>query len=101
MSNTFARIFASVSIFLGLVLWAHSGAVSLAAPPADQAPSGPTRLLRYADISKDKVVFSYAGDLWTAAREGGAARRLTSGAGEKLYAKFSPDSKWIAFTAEY
>jgi len=101
MSNTFARIFASVSIFLGLVLWAHSGAVSLAAPPADQAPSGPTRLLRYADISKDKVVFSYAGDLWTAAREGGAARRLTSGAGEKLYAKFSPDGKWIAFTAEY
>jgi tricorn protease len=101
MSNAFARVSVCVSIFLGLLLWAHSGTESLAATPAEQAPDGPTRLLRYADISKDKVVFSYAGDLWTASREGGAARRLTSGAGDKLYAKFSPDGKWIAFTAEY
>lgn len=64
-------------------------------------PQGNTKLLRYADISRDKVVFSYAGDLWTCARQGGAARRLTTGAGDKLYPKFSPDGKWIAFTASY
>src|SRR5580692_6452815 len=68
---------------------------------ADQVPAGPTRLLRFADISKDRVVFAYAGDLWIASREGGAARRLTSAPGDELYPKFSPDGKWIAFTGEY
>src|SRR5579864_707457 len=68
---------------------------------ADQVPSGPTRLLRFADISKERVVFAYAGDLWIASREGGAARRLTSHVGDGLYPKFSPDGKWIAFTGEY
>src|ERR1700730_13246136 len=68
---------------------------------AEQARAGPTRLLRFADISKDKVVFAYAGDLWIASRDGGAARRLTSHVGDELYPKFSPDGKWIAFTGEY
>ena len=68
---------------------------------ADSAPAGPTRLLRFADISKDKVVLAYAGDLWIASREGGAARRLTSHVGDELFPKFSPDGKWIAFTGEY
>jgi tricorn protease len=47
------------------------------------------------------VVFAYAGDLWVASRQGGAARRLTSHVGDELYPKFSPDGKWIAFTGEY
>src|SRR5271169_72799 len=76
-------------------------AQSAEAATADQVPAGPTRLLRFADISKDKVVFAYAGDLWIASREGGAARRLTSAPGDELYPKFSPDGKWIAFTGEY
>jgi tricorn protease len=101
MRNTFVRLSLCVSIFLGLFLCRQSGAEGQAAKPENQAPAGPTRLLRYADISNDRVVFSYAGDLWIAAREGGAAHRLTSGVGEKLYPKFSPDGKWIAFTAEY
>ena len=71
------------------------------AAAADQLPEGPTKLLRFADISKDKVVFAYAGDLWIASRDGGAARRLTSHVGDELYPKFSPDGKWIAFTGEY
>ena len=71
------------------------------AAAADQPPDGPTKLLRFADISKDKVVFAYAGDLWIASRYGGAARRLTSHVGDELYPKFSPDGKWIAFTGEY
>jgi tricorn protease len=79
------------------VLAAHAQS----AGAADPAPSGLTRLLRFADISKDRVVFAYAGDLWIVSREGGAARRLTSHVGEELYPKFSPDGKWIAFTGEY
>src|SRR5258708_11924195 len=68
---------------------------------ADAAPQGPTRLLRYADISKDNVVFAYAGDLWISPRSGGSARRLTTYPGDELFPKFSPDGKWIAFTGEY
>jgi tricorn protease len=71
------------------------------AQPAEEVPVGPTKLLRFGDISKDRVAFAYAGDLWIASREGGAARRLTSHLGDELYPKFSPDGKWIAFTGEY
>jgi len=71
------------------------------AQAGDQVPDGPTKLLRFADISKDKVVFAYAGDLWISSRDGGSARRLTSHVGDELYPKFSPDGKWIAFTGEY
>ena len=72
-----------------------------AAGRPEESASGPTRLLRYADISKDRVVFAYAGDLWIASRQGGDARRLTSHIGDEIFPKFSPDGKWIAFTGEY
>ena len=57
------------------------------------------RLMRFPDIYKDKIVFSYAGDLWLSA--GGEARRITSSPGLELFPKFSPDGKWIAFTGQY
>ena len=60
-----------------------------------------TKLLRFPDIHGDKVVFSYAGDLWTAPTSGGTATRLTASPGVELFAKFSPDGKWIAFTGQY
>ena len=59
------------------------------------------RLLRFPDIYKDKVAFYYGGDLWLASTSGGAARRITSHPGRELFPKFSPDGKWIAFTAQY
>lgn len=65
------------------------------------AVSGQTKLLRFPDIYGDKVVFSYAGDLWTAPAGGGEAVRLTAHPGQELFAKFSPDGKWIAFTGQY
>ncbi len=65
------------------------------------AVSGQTKLLRFPDIHGDKVVFSYAGDLWTAPASGGGAVRLTAHPGQELFAKFSPDGKWIAFTGQY
>ena len=63
--------------------------------------SAQTKLLRYPDIHKDKVVFTYAGDLWTAPASGGTAARLTAHPGLEMFAKFSPDGKWIAFTGQY
>src|SRR5437764_11681738 len=60
-----------------------------------------TKLLRFPDIHGDKVVFTYAGDLWTASTSGGTATRLTAHPGMEVFAKFSPDGKWIAFTGQY
>ncbi len=66
-----------------------------------ESAAGETKLLRNPDVSKDRIVFVYAGDLWTAAKSGGNATRLTVHAGDELYPKFSPDGQWIAFTGEY
>src|SRR5438034_170342 len=63
--------------------------------------SAQTKLLRFPDVHGDKVVFTYGGDLWTAASSGGTATRLTSHPGIEVFGKFSPDGKWIAFTGQY
>ncbi|MBX7054951.1 MAG: PDZ domain-containing protein [Pyrinomonadaceae bacterium] len=76
-----------VTLFLGLFFVAGAAAQ--------------TKLLRFPDIYADKVVFTYGGDLWTASASGGTAVRLTSHPGVETYAKYSPDGKWIAFTAQY
>ena len=60
-----------------------------------------TKLLRFPDIRGDRVVFTYAGDLWTAPSSGGSAARLTSHPGVEVFGKFSPDGKWVAFTGQY
>ena len=71
-------------------------ALSAAAAHADEA-----RLLRFPAIGGNEVAFSYAGDLWTVPVTGGEARRLTSHIGYEMFARYSPDGKSIAFTAEY
>ena len=57
------------------------------------------RLLRFPTVSGDKVVFSYAGDLFVVSTEGGVAQRLTNDEGYEMFSHFSPDGKTIAFTA--
>ncbi|MDR0982900.1 MAG: PDZ domain-containing protein [Culturomica sp.] len=59
------------------------------------------RLLRFPHVNGDKIVFSYAGDLYTVGTGGGVARRLTSHVGYEMFAHYSPDGKWIAFTGQY
>lgn len=59
------------------------------------------RLLRFPATNGTEVVFSYAGDLFTAPLSGGEARRLTSHIGYEMFARYSPDGKTIAFTGEY
>src|SRR5262245_5912978 len=75
--------------------------MALAASLAATSATAQTRLLRFPDISGDRIAFCYAGDLWTAPADGGTATRLTSHAGLELFPKFSPDGKWIAFTGQY
>jgi tricorn protease len=60
-----------------------------------------TKLLRFPDIHDNHVVFTYGGDLWQAQSTGGSAVRLTAHPGLELFAKYSPDGKWIAFTGQY
>jgi tricorn protease len=76
-------------------------ALALIASAATFAQMQETRLMRYPDVSKDQIVFSYAGDLWTVPRAGGHAHRLTAHPGEEIFPKFSPDGKTIAFTGDY
>ncbi|HXH60572.1 MAG TPA: hypothetical protein VNI20_04375, partial [Fimbriimonadaceae bacterium] len=72
-------------------------AISLIAPQNGMD----VRLMRYPDIYGDKIVFTYASDLWLVTTKGGIARRLTSHPGTEFRAKFSPDGKWIAFSGQY
>ena len=52
-------------------------------------------------VSRTQIAFVYAGDLWTAPREGGDAERLTTGPGTETDPYFSGDGSMIAFTGEY
>lgn len=60
-----------------------------------------TKLLRFPDIHDNRIVFTYGGDLWLVSEAGGTATRLTAHPGVEVFAKFSPDGKWLAFTGQY
>src|SRR6478672_9582882 len=60
-----------------------------------------TRLLRFPTTNGSQIVFCYAGELYTVPKEGGIARRLTSGPGYTSFPRFSPDGKQVAFTSQY
>ncbi|MGA2750022.1 MAG: PDZ domain-containing protein [Verrucomicrobiota bacterium] len=51
-------------------------------------------------LSRTEIVFNFAGNLWIVSRQGGDARRLTTG-GHEQGPHFSPDGAWVAFTGGY
>jgi tricorn protease len=55
-------------------------------------------LLRDPSLSKDKIAFRYADDIWIVAREGGEARRLTSIGMVGSGPYFSPDGTEIEYS---
>ena len=84
-------------MFLTLLL----GGMTLSAVGGPAEVTDEARLLRFPATNGTDVVFSYAGDLFTAPLGGGEARRLTSHIGYEMFAHYSPDGKTIAFTGEY
>ena len=61
----------------------------------------PNYLFQKPALNHTQIVFSFAGDLWSVPREGGDAKRLTTGTGVETDPVFSPDGSQIAFTGEY
>lgn len=74
--------------------------VTIVAGPTAQAQIS-ARLMRYPNVSATQITFTYAGDIWVVAKTGGMAQRLSTPRGEETFARFSPDGKSIAFTANY
>ena len=60
-----------------------------------------SRILRFPAIYENKIVFNYAGDLYTVDSNGGTARKLTNHDGIEMFPRFSPDGKSVAFTGQY
>jgi tricorn protease len=60
-----------------------------------------TRMLSQPAVSADHIAFIYAEDLWVANADGSEPRRLTVSEGVESNPVFSPDGKWIAFSAQY
>lgn len=60
-----------------------------------------TRMLTQPAISGNHIAFVYAEDLWIANTDGSQPKRLTVDEGVESTPYFSPDGKWIAFSAQY
>jgi tricorn protease len=74
--------------------------LSVSAAPAFGAAAA-LHLLQKPAMNKTRIVFSYAGDLWTVSRQGGVAARLTAGTAVETEPAFSPDGETLAFSGEY
>ncbi len=72
------------------------------AQPAPAATStSDARMFRYPAVSRDRIAFVYAGDIWIVPKAGGSATRLSSPSGEEMFPRFSPDGSRIAFSGDY
>jgi len=60
-----------------------------------------TRLLREPDISAEHLTFVYGGDIWLSDRSGKNVRQLTNHPASEFAPHFSPDGKWIAYSASF
>ncbi|HEY4115677.1 MAG TPA: S41 family peptidase [Rhizomicrobium sp.] len=88
MAGIATRAALTAGLFAAMILSAR-------ADPTDRT------LMRYPTLHGNTIVFEAHGNLWQVSRNGGTASRLTADPGYDLMPRFSPDGKWIAFTASY
>src|SRR5260370_6296730 len=89
-----------LSRFFVLLCLTSSSLISITGVYGQKLPDT-TRLLRFPTTNDTQIVFCYAGEIYTVGKDGGIARRLTSGPGYRSFPRFSPAGKQIAFTSEY
>ncbi|MGA8090599.1 MAG: PDZ domain-containing protein [Terracidiphilus sp.] len=82
-----------------LALTILSPIVAFAQSTTSSATGQSPLLLRNPSLSKDKIAFLYADDVWTVNRQGGEAERLTSDGKVVAGPFFSPDGSEIAYSA--
>ena len=66
-----------------------------------RAADDTTRLLRFPATNDQAITFSFGGQLYTVAADGGTARRLTDAPGYAIFPRYSSDGAQLAFTAQY
>jgi tricorn protease len=86
-----------VRSMLVTVLFVLAGLLSVSLSVQASSAQAPL-LLRNPSLSQDKIAFRYADDIWTVARQGGQAERLTSNGQVSSGPIFSPDGAWIAYS---
>jgi tricorn protease len=101
LRKTFHALLAGFLLLPALLAAAPSQGGNPAGTGTLDGPLDGPLLLRFPDVSRDKIAFSYGGDIWVVDIQGGVARRLTSHPGQELFPKFSPDGRSIAFTGQY
>jgi tricorn protease len=69
--------------------------------PVKAADASDTRLLRQPSVSKDHLAFVFGGDIWVSDRDGRRPVRITAHPASEFAPHFSPDGRWIAFSATY
>ncbi|RST30262.1 amidohydrolase [Sphingomonas ginkgonis] len=78
-------------------------------PPGQALPIAPARHLRFTaergtwlslDEGRGRILFDLLGDLYSVPAGGGAAIRLTGGAGFDTQPTFSPDRRFVAFVSD-
>ncbi len=84
-----------LTLHIALLLGITAFLPALAINPHD------TRMMTQPAISNNHLAFIYAEDLWVANLDGSNPRRLTIDEGVESNPVFSPDGKFIAFSAQY
>ena len=87
----------SPRMFVALLALVSLAPAGLGATPEN----GTTKMLRSPTVSARQIAFAYANNIWIVDRAGGDAKRLTSFQGQASNPRFSPDGRWVAFSAEY
>jgi len=85
--------------FAVLSMLALAGTAIAQTAGKDNQPSA--GMLRWPDVSRTQIVFSYANDLWVVAKAGGVAQPLSTAPGQERLPRFSPDGKTVAFVGNY